>query len=145
VFTALYYDCIIESGLEPPGRKGIKTMKNIIETLKQNGYTVYASKHRDGVLSSDKDGYVFAITPDDNVLYIQHGLGGWEISLQYVPSRENGSGCRTNDMQPYNTITADVLAEAERENLAFARKLRAPLYKSSADWKRKYWAELIQL
>lgn len=120
-------------------------MKSVIETMKQAGYTVYAASHRDG-LSSDTSGYVFAITPNDNILYVQRGyFGGWEISLQYKPSRNNGSGCRANDNQPYSTITADVLAEAERENLAFARKLRAALYKSSEDWRRGYWTELVQL
>lgn len=120
-------------------------MKSTIEAMKKAGYTVYAANHRDG-LSSDTSNYVFAITPSDNVLYMQRGhFGGWEISLQYKPSRENGSGCRANDIQPYNTITANVLAEAERENLAFARELRATLYTSSEEWKRGYWTELVQL
>ena len=120
-------------------------MKSVIETMKQAGYTVYAASHRDG-LSSDTSGYVFAITPNDNILYVQRGeFGGWEISLRYTPSRKNGSGCRANDNQPYNAITLDILQEAERENLAFARKLKATLYKSSEEWRRGYWAELVQM
>ena len=120
-------------------------MQAVIDTLKQNGYTVYASKHNKG-LSSDTSEYVFAITPSDNVLYVQRGrFGGWEISLQYQPSRKNGSGCRANEKQPYNAITKEVLEEAERENLAFARELHATLYKSSDEWKRGYWTELVQL
>ena len=120
-------------------------MKTAIEAMKKAGYTVYAAKHRDG-LSSDTSTYVFAITPNDNVLYIQRGyFGGWEISLQYQPSRENGRGCRANDRQPYDELTLAVLQEAERENLAFASDLRATLYKSSEEWKRSYWTELVQL
>ena len=122
-------------------------MEQAIETMKQAGYKVYATKGRDFISTErSRGGWVFAITPSDNVLYVQRGeFGGWEISLQYKPSRNNGSGCRANDNQPYSTITADVLAEAERENLAFARKLRATLYKSSEEWKRGYWTELVQL
>ena len=113
--------------------------------MKKAGYTVYAANHRDG-LSSDTSGYVFAITPNDNVLYVQRGeFGGWEISLKYTPSRKNGSGCRANDMQPYAEITPAILEEAERENLKFAQQLRATLYKSSDEWKRGYWTELVQL
>lgn len=120
-------------------------MKSTIEAMKKAGYTVYAANHRDG-LSSDTSNYVFAITPSDNVLYVQRGrFGGWEISLQYKPSRENGSGCRANDSQPYHELTLAALQEAERENLAFARELRATLYKSSEEWKRGYWTELVQL
>lgn len=137
----------IPTGPDIGRRNGeIETMKNTIETLKNNGYAVYAAVGRDGRLSSDEGRYVFAITPSDNVLYVQRGyFGGWEVSLQYKPSRENGSGCRANDKQPYSEITLDALQEAERENLIFAGSLNAPLYKSSEEWKRGYWTELQQL
>ena len=122
-------------------------MKQAIETMTQAGYTVYATKGRDFISTErSREGWVFAITPSDNVLYIERGrLGGWEISLQYRPSRENGSGCRANDMQPYAEITPAILEEAERENLEFAQQLRATLYESSEDWRRGYWPELVQL
>ena len=121
-------------------------MNEIIEMLKKNGYTVYASKSRDNTLSHETTGYVFAVSPSDNILYIQRGyFGGWEISLQYQPSKKNGSGCRTNDLQPYNDVTIEVMKEAERENLSYARQLHATLYESIEDWKRGYWAELVQL
>lgn len=122
-------------------------MKQAIETMKQAGYKVYATKGRDFISTErSRGGWVFAITPSDNVLYIQRGeFGGWEISLQYTPSRKNGSGCRANDMQPYAELTPAILEEAERENLKFAQQLRAPLYKSSEDWRRGYWKELVQL
>jgi hypothetical protein len=120
-------------------------MNSVINTLKQAGYTVYAAKHSDG-LSSETSGYVFAITPSDNVLYVQRGnFGGWEISLQYPPTRKNGTGCRDNEGQPYAAVTLDVMQGAEQRNLRFARELHAMLYKSSEEWKSKYWTELVQL
>ena len=114
--------------------------------LKNNGYTVYTSKTSDGEMSHEQRGYIFAISPSDNVLYVQRGyFGGWEISLQYVPSRKNGSGCRDNSNQPYGALTLEVIQQAERNALAFARNLHATLYPSSAVWVKGYWAELVQL
>jgi hypothetical protein len=122
-------------------------MKQAIETMKRAGYKVYATKGHDFISTErSRGGWVFAITPNDKVLYVQRGeFGGWEISLQYTPSRQHGSGCRANDMQPYAEITPATLEDAERENLKFARQLRATLYKSSEDWRRGYWTELVQL
>ena len=120
-------------------------MNEIIKTLKENGYKAYASQLKEG-LSTENGGWVFAVTPSNNILYIQRGqFGGWEISLEYKPSRKNGSGCRANDTQPYSTVTVETLQETERENLSFARKLGATLYKTPEEWINGYWTKLIEM
>lgn len=118
-----------------------------IKTMKENGYQVFATKAsiRDSLSNLD-GGWVFAISPNGNVLYIQNDYyGGYTVSLQYVPSRKNGSGCRDNTIAPFGEITIENLQKAEQANVDFACKLGANLYPSAGAWKEKHWGELVEL
>ena len=120
--------------------------QEIIDTLKINGYTVYAGKDKDGSTTDKTSGYVFAISPKNNVLYVQEDyFGGYYVSLQYVPSRKNGSGCHDNTIENAWTVTPEFMQKSENGCLQFARKLGAELYKTPEQWKNKYWHELVEL
>ncbi|NCB43595.1 MAG: hypothetical protein EOM59_13395 [Clostridia bacterium] len=118
-----------------------------IKTMKENGYQVFATKSSvRGSLSNVEGGWVFAVSPSGNVLYVQNDwFGGYTVSLQYVPSRKNGSGCRDNTFDVFGEITVDNLQKAERANVNFAHKLGAVLYSSAEAWKEKYHGELVEL
>lgn len=125
-----------------------QTINNdVIKTMKENGYRVFATKSsvRDS-LSNVEGGWVFTVSPAGNVLYVQNDwFGGYTVSLQYVPSRKNGSGCRDNTFDVFGEITVENLQKAEQANVNFARKLGATLYPSAEAWKEKYWGELVEL
>lgn len=123
-----------------------EALAEAIKMMKLNGYTVYAVKHSDGNLTTERGLYVYAITPTSNILYIQpNRFEGWDITLVYVPSPKHGSGCRDARSQPYQNLSLSALREAEKLNLAMAHKLKAKLYKSPEDWKKSYWFELVEL
>ena len=91
------------------------------------------------VLKSDSDNYFFVITPQDNIIYIQCAeYSGMNAILEYLPSSQNGSGCRCND-EAFYSMTPDLLILLERNGLAFAKRLGAKLYRTSNDWFDKYW------
>lgn len=95
----------------------VKTMLiKILSSLTPYGYKCYATSRGDW-------GYI--ITPNDNVLYLQHNyFGGWSFMLEYLPSRECGSGCQCLK-DPVSDITEDTVKRAETEGLLFAQKLGA--------------------
>lgn len=106
-----------------------------MKTLTSKGFTCY-------LLKENKDGYLYGyiVTPNRNVIYIQQDdyRMGWMFSLQYVPSRSTGGGCGCLD-NPVWDITEEIILKAEREGLAFARKLKATLYASPEKWLADYW------
>lgn len=107
-------------------------LKGILSDLSQDGFNCFMTKRDDA-------SYGYAITPSDNVLYIEHDyFYGWNVSLQYKPSHKNGSGCRCNE-EPLTEINSNVILEQEKECLNYARKLEANLYNSSEEFFSKYW------
>jgi hypothetical protein len=89
----------------------------------------------------DGETWGYFITPQDNVIYIQRDTfewRGWTTSLQYIPNRDSGSGCRCEE-EPFQAITKEQILECEVEGLKLARRLKAELYKSSNQWFNKYW------
>jgi len=110
----------------------------LIESMKDlaaNGYKCFIEPEDSQYL------YGHVITPLDNVLYVQRDSfdwRGWTFSLQYVPGRKNGSGCGCLE-DPVNDLSLAIWERAEREGLAFARKLGATLYESSEKWLADRW------
>lgn len=93
-----------------------------------NGYQVY--------LTDARPSFYFAhlITPDGNILVIQNGnFGGLFPTFNYVPSKENGTGCACREEEIYD-ISLETLKELEEEGLAFAKRLGAKLYSSPEEW-----------
>jgi len=107
-------------------------LKNILSELSQEGFECFITKRNDS-------SYGYAITPNNNVLYIECDyFYGYNISLQYKPSKKNGSGCRCNE-EPITEINSDIILQQEKSGLAFAWKLKADLYNSSEEFFNKYW------
>jgi len=106
-----------------------------MKELSKNGFRCFIHKKDPSFL------FGFVITPNDNVIYIQrdsYEFRGWSTSLNYVPSRENGSGCQCFE-EPFQDITTDIILEAEKEGLRFARKLKAKLYNNSEEYLKNMW------
>lgn len=99
--------------------------------LLENGYTAYGFE--DGERT-----YAFIITPSDNVLYVEDGLGGINFAFEYVPSQNNGSCCQCL-VKPVGVIDTETVMQAEQEGYLYARKLNATLYRSSKQWLERYW------
>ncbi len=98
-----------------------------LEKLTKKGYRCY-------ICTDDNYAYGEIITPNDNVLGVQHEyFGGYTFSLQYKSTSKNGSGCRCLK-EPVNEITEEIINQAELEGLSFARSLNAQLYKNSEEW-----------
>lgn len=108
---------------------------NSMKELSKEGFRCFILKENPSYM------YSYVITPSDNILYIQRDSfewRGWTVTLKYVPSQKNGSGCQCLE-EPFETITKEVILQNEVEGLQFARKLKAVLYKSSAEYFKKTW------
>jgi len=64
--------------------------------------------------NEDTSIWLYILTPNNSLLYLDNGdFGGYNITYEYVPSRDFCSGCRCNEDTLYE-ITADTLLKAER-------------------------------
>lgn len=110
---------------------------NSMRELSKYGYICRILNETPGFL------YGYIITPSDNIIYVQRDSfewRGWTFSLEYPPTSKNGTGCGCLE-EPVNSITVEIMEQAEKEGLVFAKSLGAKLYKSSAEWLKGYWQE----
>ena len=107
-------------------------VKDVLKMAVKNGYRAYEV--------SEHDTFGFLITPDDNVLTVNKGdFGGINVTFNYIPSRQTGSGCSCNDEAIYE-CDMNTLKKLEAEGKSFARELHAKLYANSQAWFNKcYW------
>lgn len=108
---------------------------NSMQGLSKNGCKCFILRENPSFL------YGFAITPSDNIIYIQRDSfhwRGWTFSLEYKPSKKTGSGCQCLE-NPVQEITPEIIREAENQGLAFARRLKATLYNNSEEYIKKLW------
>ena len=123
---------------------GIRKRMGIVEILKlakANGCECYVTS------GDDMYDYGFMIFPDGVVMYIQNGdFWGYDFSIPYIPSRENGSGCRCNDVS-VSVVDWLELLKQKRDGLAFAKHLGAKMYKSADEWKSNSWSfnKMVQI
>ena len=106
-----------------------------MQELSKNGYRCFIRKENPSYM------YGFIITPNDNIIYIQRDSFdwmGWTFSLKYKPSQKNGSGCGCFE-NPVQEITLEIIQEAEKQGLMFARRLKATLYNNSEEYIKKLW------
>lgn len=105
----------------------------ILKLAKENGCECYITP------GDDAYDYGFIIFPDDVVMYIQNGdFWGFDFTIEYIPSRQNGSGCRCNE-ESITVVDWDELLHQKADGLAYARKLGARFYPSAATFKAKLW------
>ena len=108
---------------------------NSMQELSKNGFKCFVLKENPSYM------YGFVITPNDNIIYIQRDFSkwrGWTMSLQYKPSKKNGTGCQCFE-EPIEKITLELILEAEKAGLNFARRLKATLYNNSNEYLEKLW------
>lgn len=105
-------------------------LKAILKDLVELGYSCYITREDSYFV------YGFIITPNDNVLYIQrdtYAQRGWVISFKFVPSGEFGNACVALP-EPFRNISVDTIVMAEKNGLAFAKRLGVTLYKNSKEF-----------
>lgn len=132
-------------------KRRIEKRTSIMEILtmaKANGCEVYITP-----LESNYDyGYIIfnkELTGDpiDIIMYIQPGdFWGFDLCVEYIPSRETGSGCRCNE-ESISTIDWDTLLKQKQNGFEFANKLHAHMFVNADQWKQRQWnfKELIRL
>lgn len=74
------------------------------------------------------------MTDGESIVYVQFGECGsynFVTSFEYVPSRENGSGCQTLESgYAYNGLSMDVFVEAVEYGKNYVKKHGAKLYRN---------------
>ena len=114
---------------------------NVLKLAKANGCECYITP-----AESNYD-YGYMIFPDGIVMYIQNGdFLGWDFSIEYIPSRETGTGCFCNE-ESITSIDWNGLLEQKADGLKFAKELKARFYKSADEFKAKRWnfGKMVQI
>lgn len=85
--------------------------------------------------------YGFIVTENDNVLYIEASyFYGYDFSLRYIPTEENGRGYKING-DPITEISKSIIEQLESDGLDFAHGIKAPLYKNSEEFFNELWSD----
>ena len=85
----------------------IEFYKELANEIKSQGFRCF-------LYDEDTSAWLYIITPNNSWLYVDSGeYGGYNITYEYEPSRDFGSGCRYNDDALYE-ITVDTLIKAEK-------------------------------
>lgn len=85
----------------------IEFYKELAEEIKPQGFKCF-------LYNKDASAWLYVITPNNSWLYVDNAeYGGFNITYEYEPSRDFGSGCRYNENALYK-ITSDILLKAEQ-------------------------------
>lgn len=99
------------------------------EALLQFFMEMVEKGYRCFISATDLVGSVYGIVVLENTVMdisLEY-FGGWNYSLNYKPSKGNGSGCRCNDIA-LNDLSYETLRVHEKGCVEFARKLKAEMY-----------------
>lgn len=105
-------------------------MENIKEFFSALAEEIKPAGYRCFVYQNDESQSIWmaVITPDHHWLNIFRAMyGGFDITFQYVPCKDFGSGCKYND-SALSEITAETLEKAVRYGLNFS--IRSKRYNS---------------
>ena len=93
----------------------IEFYKELAKEIKPQGFKCF-------LYNEDTSAWLYIITPNNSWLYVDNGeYGGYNITYEYEPSRDFGSGCRYNDDALYE-ITADTLIKAEKYGKSYGHR-----------------------
>ena len=93
----------------------IEFYKELANEIKSQGFRCF-------LYDEDTSAWLYIITPNNSWLYVDNGeYGGYNITYEYEPSRDFGSGCRYNDDALYE-ITADTLIKAEKYGKSYGHR-----------------------
>lgn len=97
----------------------IKFYKELAEEIRKDGY-------RSFLHDENGSAWLYVITPGNSWLYIDKAeYGGFNVSFEYAPSRDCGSGCCFTE-RPIFEITSETLADAERYGRCFSFRGHKP-------------------
>ena len=128
-------------------------MMKVLDLAKENGCEVYItpfeSMYDYGFIIFPKEliKELKEPCPIDTIMCIELGdFWGWNFSIEYIPSKETGVGCRCNE-DSICEIDWEELLHQRKEGLEFAGRLNASLYTSAESFKKKHWGfdKMIQL
>lgn len=106
-------------------------IEEFFKTLIPHGYRCF-------IIEDNRFDYGYIFTPSDNVMYVDWApYRGFHVSLQYVPTRSNGSGCSSRS--EISDLTLELLQNIEKECELYAGALDAEMYSSPESWYNKYW------
>ena len=90
------------------------------------------------IIDDSRYNYGYIFTPSNNVMYVDWApYRGFHVSLEYVPTRSNGSGCSVKD--EISELDIDLLKQLEKDCELYAGTLGAQMYTSPKEWYSKYW------
>lgn len=93
----------------------IEFYKELAMEIKPHGFRCF-------LYDNDTSAWLYIITPNNSWLYLDNGTyGGFDITYNYEPSRDFGSGCRCNEEALYE-ITVDTLARAEQYGKSYGHR-----------------------
>lgn len=115
-------------------RRDKKGIMDILEMAK--------SEYR--VFTPENEEYCWGyIVTEHNVLNVYYGdFGGYTFDLEYIPSRQHGSGCRCGTV---DDVTLETIKEMEESGIRYANKLRAQRYDNPMDFFKNYWTKIVEL
>lgn len=93
----------------------IKFYKELAEEIKPLGFRCF-------LYNEDTSAWLYVVTPNNSWLYVDNAeYSGFNITYEYVPSKEFGTGCRCNENALYE-ITADTLFAAEQYGKTYGHR-----------------------
>lgn len=127
-------------------------IKELATMLKNNGCKVMIKDDSKNELTWETDYFFFSLSEDDNIIFYIEKTRLFDdcitCSVKYVPSRENGSGCRIIDETSISNISIDTFKEIRKNiqeyglryyNRCLCRKCPITLYANINVYYDKYW------
>ena len=101
---------------------------DILTLAKSKGCDVYITPQGRDVAHG------FMIFPNNTIMGVFEGnLLGWDFSIEYVPSRENGNGCMCQ-ADSITKVTWDVIQKLKETGTARAKELGETFYETPDAW-----------
>lgn len=95
----------------------IELYKELAKEIKSYGFRCL-------LYNEDTSAWLYIITPNNSWLYVDNGdFSGFNITYEYEPSRDFGSGCRCNEDALYE-ITVDTLTKAEQYGKSYGNRVK---------------------
>lgn len=125
-----------------------KELANLLKQCVDEGLTVYFHKEeKESVVNTMYHRMWFFVTDGTTILYIgRNDFYSWSCNFEYVPTKNNGSGCCLLDRDDY-TLTVDMIKKflsikSIHQLLCVNRNLNVDtlrLYKNADEWFNSRW------
>lgn len=129
-----------------------KKVMRLAHNLKKMGYNVYTHKPYNHLTKKQKSylthhRHYFYVTNGSIILTIGLDRLEWYVSCVYLPTTENGSGCRLTDSYKWKLNKNEIVSyfeniKTEKDLLKYNENLdknRLKFYYNAAAWLETYW------